>query len=83
MRIILAFSNFCTPVTKDIPSSDIPSSDIPSSFRYFQLSWNLFQVHVLLRSSNWDTRVAASQAVEAIVKNVPSWEPVPIKTESN
>jgi len=41
----------------------------------------LRRVHVLLRSSNWDTRVAASQAIEAIAKNVPSWDPVPIKYE--
>lgn len=30
-----------------------------------------------LRSTNWDTRIAAGQAVEAIVKNVPEWNPTP------
>ncbi|KAB1271234.1 TATA-binding protein-associated factor 172 [Camelus dromedarius] len=30
-----------------------------------------------IRSTNWDTRIAAGQAVEAIVKNVPEWNPVP------
>ena len=74
MMTILTFNIFCTPVILYA---------ILSPFSYFQLSLNLFQVHVLLRSSNWDTRVAASQAIEAIVKNVPSWEPIPIKTEGN
>jgi TATA-binding protein-associated factor len=32
---------------------------------------------IYLRSANWDTRIAAGQAVEAIVKNVPEWNPVP------
>jgi len=30
-----------------------------------------------LRSPNWDTRIAAGQAVEAIVKNIPEWNPTP------
>ena len=36
-----------------------------------------------LRSKNWDTRVAAAQAVEAISENVPIWNPegLVIKTE--
>lgn len=36
-----------------------------------------FKVLIYLRSTNWDTRIAAGQAVEAIVKNVPEWNPVP------
>jgi TATA-binding protein-associated factor len=28
-----------------------------------------------LHSSNWDTRIAASQAVQAILENVPQWTP--------
>lgn len=35
------------------------------------------KVLVYLRSTNWDTRIAAGQAVEAIVKNVPEWNPTP------
>lgn len=35
------------------------------------------QVLIHLRSTNWDTRIAAGQAVEAIVKNVPEWNPPP------
>lgn len=37
----------------------------------------LSKVLIYLRSANWDTRIAAGQAVEAIVKNVPEWNPVP------
>ena len=35
-----------------------------------------FKVHGYLRSSSWETRIAASQAVDAIVKNVPQWDPI-------
>ena len=34
-----------------------------------------WQVHTYLRSSNWETRIAAAQAVQAIARNVPQWEP--------
>lgn len=38
---------------------------------------------VYIHSNNWETRVAASQAVQAILENVPQWEPkcVSIKKE--
>lgn len=35
------------------------------------------KVLTYLRSPNWDTRIAAGQAVEAIVKNIPEWDPTP------
>ncbi|XP_064613763.1 TATA-binding protein-associated factor 172-like [Liolophura sinensis] len=35
----------------------------------------LAKVHVYLRSTSWDTRIAAAQAVEAITRNVPQWQP--------
>ncbi|XP_012935979.1 TATA-binding protein-associated factor 172 [Aplysia californica] len=35
----------------------------------------LSKIHGYLRSPNWETRIAASQAVDSIVKNVPQWEP--------
>ncbi|XP_055849413.1 TATA-binding protein-associated factor 172 [Episyrphus balteatus] len=34
-----------------------------------------------LHSNTWDTRIAAAQAVEAILKNVPDWTPTAIKKE--
>lgn len=33
------------------------------------------QVHVYLRSTSWETRIAAGQAVDAIARNVPIWQP--------
>ncbi|KAG0310055.1 TATA-binding protein-associated factor mot1 [Dissophora globulifera] len=44
----------------------------------------LSRVLVHLRSKSWDTRIAAGQALEAIVGNVPQWDPsdeTQIKTE--
>ncbi|XP_078611730.1 TATA-binding protein-associated factor 172-like isoform X3 [Branchiostoma floridae x Branchiostoma japonicum] len=35
----------------------------------------LAKVLTFLRSDNWDTRIAAGQAIEAIARNVPLWEP--------
>lgn len=35
----------------------------------------LFQVRKYLHSKSWETRIAASQAVEAIAKNVKKWDP--------
>eukprot|EP00092_Neocalanus_flemingeri_P012300 GFUD01013258.1.p1 GENE.GFUD01013258.1~~GFUD01013258.1.p1 ORF type:complete len:1777 (+),score=633.99 GFUD01013258.1:47-5377(+) len=47
------------------------------------------ELHSLLRKvlkylyhSNWDTRIAAAQAVEAILKNVPIWKPENLKSEN-
>ncbi|XP_067121938.1 TATA-binding protein-associated factor 172 [Centruroides vittatus] len=36
----------------------------------------LAKVRQYLHSSSWDTRIAAGQAVEAIISNVPQWNPV-------
>ncbi|XP_060582986.1 TATA-binding protein-associated factor 172-like [Ruditapes philippinarum] len=41
----------------------------------YELNNLLTKVLVYLRSSNWDTRIAAAQAVNAIARNVPQWEP--------
>lgn len=35
---------------------------------------------VYLHSQSWDTRIAAAQAVDAILANVPPWDPKPIKS---
>lgn len=35
----------------------------------------LNRVHAFLKSSSWDTRIAAGQAIEAIAHNVPQWNP--------
>ncbi|XP_037082091.1 TATA-binding protein-associated factor 172-like [Pollicipes pollicipes] len=38
----------------------------------------LDRVHQYLQSSSWDCRIAAGQAVEAIVSSVPQWRPEPV-----
>lgn len=43
----------------------------------------LARVCTLLKSSQWDTRVSAAHAVQAILSQVPLWEPEPIKEVSN
>lgn len=35
----------------------------------------LSRIHTYLHSPNWETRVAAGQAVQAILTNVPEWDP--------
>ncbi|XP_076279832.1 histone acetyltransferase 1 [Lasioglossum baleicum] len=41
----------------------------------------LARVATLLKSPQWDTRVSAAQAVQAILAQVPAWDPEPIKKE--
>ncbi|GIY86061.1 TATA-binding protein-associated factor 172 [Caerostris darwini] len=41
----------------------------------------LAKVRKYLYSSNWDTRIAAGQAVEAIIKNIPKWNVQCVKQE--
>ena len=43
----------------------------------------LAKVRQYLKSNSWETRIAASQAVEAIVANVPLWMPSGVKSEQN
>ncbi|XP_008559324.1 TATA-binding protein-associated factor 172 [Microplitis demolitor] len=41
----------------------------------------LARVSALLKSPQWDTRVSAAQAIQAILTQVPVWDPQPIKKE--
>lgn len=43
----------------------------------------LARVSTLLKSSQWDTRVSAAHAVQAILAQVPLWNPDPINDESS
>ncbi|CAI2172682.1 1119_t:CDS:10 [Funneliformis geosporum] len=42
-----------------------------------------YQVIVHLSNKEWDTRIAAGQAIEAIAKNVPQWDPPEIIKSEN
>ncbi|XP_036356640.1 TATA-binding protein-associated factor 172 [Octopus sinensis] len=46
-----------------------------------ELNSLLSKVHKFLRNLNWDTRIAAGQAVEAIARNVPDWNPIGLPKE--
>lgn len=43
-----------------------------------ELSTLLTRTSTYLRSPSWDTRLAAAEAVRAIVSNVPQWNPPPV-----
>lgn len=42
----------------------------------------LARVSVLIRSNQWDTRISAAHAVQAILSQVPVWDPQPTEKES-
>lgn len=44
-----------------------------------ELETLLERLYSLITSKSWETRIAASQALDAIVKNMPIWDPKPIK----
>lgn len=38
----------------------------------------LARIKIYLYSPTWDTRIAAGQAIQAVIENVPFWDPIPI-----
>ncbi|KAK3864165.1 hypothetical protein Pcinc_030121 [Petrolisthes cinctipes] len=48
-----------------------------------ELTTLLSRVQVYLTSNSWDVRIAAGLAVEAIVSNVPQWNPQPLPTDKD
>ena len=42
----------------------------------------LARVSILLKSTQWDTRVSAAHAVQAILAQVPPWDPHPVEHKS-
>lgn len=38
----------------------------------------LKKIFVHLKSPSWDTRIAASQAINAVISHVPQWDPLPL-----
>lgn len=47
-----------------------------------ELNTLLNRTATYLKSSSWETRVAASEAIRAIVSNVPQWNPKPTNTKT-
>ena len=73
-----------------VPVRTAAATQIGEVTKYHQqeLPAVLLKVAVLLRSKSWETRTAAGQAIAAIAKNVPTYEPEkdkqiePVKLES-
>lgn len=42
----------------------------------------LKKIFVHLKSPSWDTRIAASQAINAVISHVPQWDPLPLIAKS-
>ncbi|MGH0116970.1 UNVERIFIED_CONTAM: hypothetical protein FKN15_026664, partial [Acipenser sinensis] len=80
-RLFILLDTGTTPVTRKAAAQQL--GDVVKLHPH-ELNNLLSKVLTYLRSPNWDTRIAAGQAVEAIVTNVPEWNPVPkLKQESS
>ncbi|GFO18590.1 TATA-binding protein-associated factor 172-like [Plakobranchus ocellatus] len=78
-RLFLLLESGSTPLIRKSAADQL--GDVVKLHSH-ELNTLLTKIHSYLRSPNWETRVAASQAVSAIAKNVPAWEPRGIpKTE--
>ncbi|KAG7462732.1 hypothetical protein MATL_G00187870 [Megalops atlanticus] len=73
-RLFILLDTGTTPVTRKAAAQQL--GDVVKLHPH-ELNNLLTKVLTYLRSPNWDTRIAAGQAVEAIVKNVPEWNPAP------
>lgn len=73
-RLFILLDTGTTPVTRKAAAQQLGEV---VKLHPHELNNLLAKVLVHLRSTNWDTRIAAGQAVEAIVKNVPEWNPSP------
>ncbi|XP_073402650.1 TATA-binding protein-associated factor 172-like isoform X2 [Dendrobates tinctorius] len=71
-RLFILLDTGTTPVTRKAAAQQLGEV---VKLHPHELNNLLNKVLIYLRSPNWDTRIAAGQAVEAIVKNVPDWSP--------
>ncbi|XP_013909711.1 PREDICTED: TATA-binding protein-associated factor 172 [Thamnophis sirtalis] len=73
-RLFILLDTGTTPVTRKAAAQQLGEV---VKLHPHELNNLLAKVLVHLRSTNWDSRIAAGQAVEAIVKNIPEWNPTP------
>uniref|UniRef100_A0A672R0B2 TATA-binding protein-associated factor 172-like n=1 Tax=Sinocyclocheilus grahami TaxID=75366 RepID=A0A672R0B2_SINGR len=73
-RLFILLDTGTTPVTRKAAAQQL--GDVVKLHPH-ELNNLLSKVLTYLRSPNWDTRIAAGQAVEAIVKKIPEWNPAP------
>nr|XP_033799591.1 TATA-binding protein-associated factor 172 isoform X4 [Geotrypetes seraphini] len=71
-RLFILLDTGTTPVTRKAAAQQLGEV---VKLHPHELNNLLAKVLIYLRTPNWDTRIAAGQAVEAIVKNVPEWNP--------
>ncbi|XP_028845872.1 TATA-binding protein-associated factor 172 [Denticeps clupeoides] len=71
-RLFILLDTGTTPITRKAAAQQL--GDVVRLHPH-ELNNLLAKVLLYLRSANWDTRIAAGQAVEAIVKNIPDWNP--------
>lgn len=79
-RLFILLDTGTTPVTRKAAAQQLGEV---VRLHPHELNNLLSKVLTYLRSPNWDTRIAAGQAVEAIVKNVPEWDPAPKPKEES
>uniref|UniRef100_A0A8B9GYD6 B-TFIID TATA-box binding protein associated factor 1 n=1 Tax=Astyanax mexicanus TaxID=7994 RepID=A0A8B9GYD6_ASTMX len=79
-RLFILLDTGTTPVTRKAAAQQL--GDVVKLHPH-ELNNLLAKVLLYLRSPNWDTRIAAGQAVEAIVKNIPEWNPSPKPKEED
>ncbi|XP_027030782.2 TATA-binding protein-associated factor 172 [Tachysurus fulvidraco] len=79
-RLFILLDTGTTPVTRKAAAQQL--GDVVKLHPH-ELNNLLSKVLIYLRSPNWDTRIAAGQAVEAIVKNIPEWNPPPKPKEES
>lgn len=71
-RLFLLLDSGSTPLTRKAAALQLGEVQ---KLHPHELNNLLIKVRNYLHSSSWDTRIAASQAVEAIITNVPLWFP--------
>ncbi|KAI9598492.1 hypothetical protein BDF19DRAFT_393058 [Syncephalis fuscata] len=71
-RLVLLLSTGSTPAVRQTAARQL--GDVQKQYPH-ELPHLLSRVLLHLRSKSWETRVAAGQAIEAIVSNVALWEP--------
>ncbi|KAJ1646965.1 TATA-binding protein-associated factor mot1 [Coemansia asiatica] len=71
-RLVALLDSGATPVVRATAARQIGGIQKQHPEELFRL---LSRVYEYIGSKSWDTRVAAAQAIEAIAKEVPEWDP--------
>uniref|UniRef100_A0A3Q2QZV1 BTAF1 RNA polymerase II, B-TFIID transcription factor-associated n=1 Tax=Fundulus heteroclitus TaxID=8078 RepID=A0A3Q2QZV1_FUNHE len=79
-RLFILLDTGTTPVTRKAAAQQLGEV---VKLHPHELNTLLTKVLAYLRSPSWDTRIAAGQAVEAIVRNIPEWNPAPKPKEDD